>query len=56
MSNERYLIISYFALAAVGLGLGVLVYYILRRPFGASLTRSLEKRAALFCSALSSSR
>lgn len=33
MSNERYLIISYFALAAVGLGWGVLVYYILRRPF-----------------------
>jgi len=33
MSNERYLIVSYFVFAALCVGLGVLVYYILRRPF-----------------------
>jgi hypothetical protein len=33
MSNERYLIVSYFALAIFCFGLGLLVYYILRRPF-----------------------
>ena len=33
MSNERYLIVSYFAFALVCLGLGILVYYILQRPF-----------------------
>jgi len=33
MSNERYLIVSYFALAMFCFGLGLLVYYILRRPF-----------------------
>ena len=33
MSNERYLIISYFVVAVVCPGLGILVYYILRRPF-----------------------
>lgn len=33
MSNERYLIVSYFVFAVVCPGLGVLVYYILRRPF-----------------------
>jgi MFS family permease len=33
MSNERYLIVSYFAFAALCFGLGLLVYYILRKPF-----------------------
>jgi len=33
MSNERYLIVSYFALAIFCFGLGLLVYSILRRPF-----------------------
>jgi hypothetical protein len=33
MSNERYLIVSYFAFAILCFGLGLLVYYILRRPF-----------------------
>ena len=33
MSNERYLIASYFAFAILCFGLGLLVFYILRRPF-----------------------
>jgi len=33
MSNERYLIVSYFVFAVVCLGLGLLVYLILRKPF-----------------------
>jgi len=33
MSNERYLIVSYFFFAVVCLGMGVLAYWILRRPF-----------------------
>ncbi len=33
MSNERYLIVSYFAFAVLCSGLGLLVYYILRQPF-----------------------
>ena len=33
MSNERYLIVSYFAFAILCFGLGLLVFYILRRPF-----------------------
>jgi hypothetical protein len=33
MTNERYLIVSYFAFAILCFGLGLLVYYILRRPF-----------------------
>ena len=33
MSNELYLIVSYFAFAILCFGLGLLVFYILRRPF-----------------------
>jgi len=33
MNNERYLIVSYFFFAVVCLGMGVLAYVILRRPF-----------------------
>ena len=35
MSNERYLIVSYFVLAFVSLSLGVAAYLVLRRPFAA---------------------
>ena len=34
MTNERYLIVSYFAGAAVSLAVGTLVYVYLRRSFG----------------------
>ena len=34
MSNEQYLIVSYFGFAAVCFGLGLLLYSILRKPFG----------------------
>ena len=33
MSNEHYLFISYFAFAVLCFGLGLLVYFILRKPF-----------------------
>jgi hypothetical protein len=33
MANERYLIVSYFLVAALSVGLGTLVYLYLRRPF-----------------------
>lgn len=33
MTNERYLIVSYFLAAALSAGLGILVYLFLRRPF-----------------------
>ena len=35
MSNERYLIVSYFVLALVSLALGLAAYLVLRRPFAA---------------------
>jgi len=34
MTNEQYLIVSYFAVAAVSILLGTLVYFYLRRSFG----------------------
>lgn len=33
MTNERYLIASYFVCAALSIALGILVYFYLRRPF-----------------------
>ncbi|HKM79961.1 MAG TPA: hypothetical protein VJY15_03245 [Candidatus Acidoferrum sp.] len=33
MTNEQYMIASYFASAAVSVALGTLVYFYLRRPF-----------------------
>jgi hypothetical protein len=33
MTNERYLIVSYFLIVALSIGLGILVYLYLRRPF-----------------------
>ena len=35
MSNEHYLIVSYFLVAFVSLGLGIAVYRVLRSPFAA---------------------
>jgi len=35
MSNEHYLIVSYFVFALVSLALGVAAYRVLRRPFAA---------------------
>ena len=35
MTNEHYLVVSYFLVAFVSLGLGVLVYRVLRTPFAA---------------------
>ena len=33
MTNERYLIVSYFVCAALAIALGILVYLYIRRPF-----------------------
>ena len=33
MTNEHYLIVSYFVVALVSLGLGAAAYHVLRRPF-----------------------
>ncbi|HXY78629.1 MAG TPA: hypothetical protein VEH47_07425 [Candidatus Acidoferrales bacterium] len=33
MSNERYLVVSYFFVGLVSLSLGVAAYHLLRRPF-----------------------
>ncbi len=35
MSNDHFLIVSYFLVGAVTLGLGVVVYRVLRNPFAA---------------------
>ncbi len=35
MTNEHYLIVSYFVVALVSLGLGVAAHRVLRRPFAA---------------------
>ena len=52
MSNERYLIVSYFFFAVVCLGMGVSTYLILRRPFARIAEAIVEKRGALLKRAL----
>jgi hypothetical protein len=43
MTNERYLIASYFECAALAIALGILVYFFVRRPF-ASVADSASGR------------
>ena len=52
MSNERYLIISYFVLAVVCLALGVFVRQILRKPFAAVVDATVGTRSHLVKKAL----
>jgi hypothetical protein len=44
MTNERYLIASYFAGAALSAGLGTMVYLFLRRSFGGVADAASGKR------------
>jgi hypothetical protein len=44
MTNERYLIASYFWLAALSVGLGILGYLYLRRPFNVVADSAQGKR------------
>jgi hypothetical protein len=44
MTNERYLIASYFVGAALSAGLGTMVYLFLRRPFGDVAVAASGKR------------
>lgn len=44
MTNERYLIASYFAVAAFSAGLGTMAYLFLRRPFGGVAEAASGKR------------
>ena len=44
MTNERYLIASYFAGAALSAGLGSMVYLFLRRPFAGVADAASGKR------------
>lgn len=52
MSNERYLIVSYFFFAVVCLGMGVSTYLILRKPFAGIAGAIVGKRGALLKRAL----
>ena len=47
MANEQYLVASYFVCAALSLGLGALVYLLLRRPFGEIANAASAKRLTL---------
>jgi hypothetical protein len=47
MTNERYLIASYFAGAALSAGLGTIVYLFLRRPFGGVADAASGKRLSV---------
>src|SRR5258708_2355131 len=44
MTNERYLIVSYFLVAALSVGLGILVYLFLWRPFSSVANAASGKR------------
>jgi hypothetical protein len=44
MTNERYLIASYFVCAALSIALGILVYFFLRRPFASVADAASGKR------------
>jgi hypothetical protein len=44
MTNERYLIASYFVCAALSIALGILVYFFLRRPFANVADAASHKR------------
>ncbi|MGB8494903.1 MAG: hypothetical protein WCE53_10930 [Candidatus Acidiferrum sp.] len=44
MTNEQYLIASYFACAAISVALGTLVYFYLRRSFGELAETASERR------------
>ncbi len=55
MSNERYLIVSYFFSAVVCLGTGVAAYRILRRPFAAIADAAVGSRSPVLKRALAAS-
>jgi hypothetical protein len=44
MTNERYLIVSYFLVAALSVGLGISAYLFLRRPFNRALDAASGNR------------
>jgi uncharacterized membrane protein len=44
MTNERYLAVSYFIVAGLSLGLGILAYFLLRRPFAGIANTASGKR------------
>lgn len=44
MTNERYLIASYFVCAGLSVALGILVYFYLRRPFARVADAARGKR------------
>jgi hypothetical protein len=44
MTNERYLVASYFVCVALSVGLGTVVYLFLRRPFGGVADAASGKR------------
>jgi len=52
MSNERYLVVSYFVFAALCLGLGVVAYSILRKPFERLSDATVGSRGAMLKRAL----
>jgi hypothetical protein len=55
MSNERYLIVSYFFFAVVCPGMGVLAYLVLRRPFERIADATLGSRSPVLTRVLAAS-
>lgn len=47
MTNDHYLIVSYFLVLFVSLGLGVAAYRVLRAPFAAIVERAAGPRSTL---------